>query len=63
MTFAAFFDRMLAAKPQKTVIADGARGGPSLADIHTSEAATTPDHEAHTAADRIDAERDGAARP
>lgn len=55
------FDRMLAETPQRTVIAPERPGGPTLADIHTADAAETEPAEAGSAATRIDAERARAA--
>ena len=51
------FDRMLAAEPQRTVIAPEFARGPTLADIHTVDAQTTEPHEADAAAERVAAER------
>lgn len=50
------FDRMLAEEPQRTVIAPERPGGPTLADIHDTDAALTEPHEAEAASDRIAAE-------
>ncbi len=52
------FDRLLAAEPQRTTIAEGLERRPTLADIHESDAALTDPHEAEPARDRIAAERD-----
>jgi hypothetical protein len=51
------FDRMLSAEPQRVVVAPEAARGPTLADIHESDAALTEPADAGAAADRIAAER------
>lgn len=51
------FDRMIAEEPSRTVVAPEREGGPSLIDIHETDAKLTEPHEAAAAADRIAAER------
>ncbi len=51
------FDRMLTTE-RPTVIAEPHTGGPTLAEIHASDAELTPSTEAEPAADRISAETD-----
>jgi hypothetical protein len=52
----AVFDRLLVAKPRATVIAAERAHQPTLAEIHTDDAALIPAHEADAAGDRIAAE-------
>jgi hypothetical protein len=52
----AVFDRLLVGKPRATVIAAERAHQPTLAEIHTEDAAHIPAHEADAAGDRIAAE-------
>ncbi len=52
------FDRMLAEKPERTVIAPEREPAETFADIHESDAATTPPHMAGVAAENMRSEID-----
>lgn len=50
------FDRMLAEKPQRTVMAPEVPRGPTLADVHEADAVHTEPHEADAAMARVEQE-------
>lgn len=52
------FDRLIVSKPEKTVIASEREAGKGFADLHISDAETTPPEHADVTADRVRQEAD-----
>lgn len=52
------FDRMLSIEPQRRTAGEVPERGPSIADIHETDAAETAPHEAEAVRDRVVSERD-----